>query len=226
MEHTSEESSPPESRKPSGAAVFADDGEVGVAVELAVPVASGREGQDLGAQPHEVLRLAGEDHASCRQLAVVQRAYAQRVARGDELVGAGVVDYAGELRVEHGEHVGAVLAVHGQQDLAVGAGAEAVAHAHQLGLYGSEAVQLAVADAHVAVEPEGLHAVGVQPHDGQPVEAQPALAALDEAAHIRTAREGSVKTLQRQPPGDGTSCEADYRTHINTVSCTGQAPSR
>ena len=119
-------------------------GEVCVAVELAVPVVPGREGPYLAADAGEVLRLAGEGHAPGGELAVIERAYAQRVARGDEFVAGGVVYYAGELGVEHGEHICPVLAVHGQEYLAVGAGAEAVAHAHELGLERAEAVELAV----------------------------------------------------------------------------------
>ena len=168
--------------------VFGDGGEVGVAVEAAVPVAAGREGHNFRADAHKVLRLACESHAAGGHFSVVERADAERVARGDEFVRAGVVDDAGKLGVKHPEHIRAVFAVHRQQYLAVGGRAEAVAHADELCLYGAEAVQLAVADAHVAVEAEGLHPVGAQVHDGQAVEAEPARAALDKAAHIRAAR--------------------------------------
>ena len=54
----------------------------------------------------------------------------------DELIPLGIVDDEGELRVQLGEHLQAVLPVQRKQDLTVAAAAEGVAFFRQLPLQG------------------------------------------------------------------------------------------
>ena len=178
--------------------VFFHCGQVRVPDEFAVRVVvARREGADLLAQPHQVLRLAGKDDGAVPVIAVVQGPDADGVPGGDEVVLLGVVNDEGKLRVQLGEHVQTVLLVQGQQDLAVAAALELIAFLRQLPLQGAEAVDLAVADHVVAVQLKGLHARLCQSHDGQPVEAQPAGRRLDDAGHVRPPGTGPVKEGQQ-----------------------------
>ena len=156
--------------------VLRDGREVGVAHELPVAVVvSRRERLDARAQADEVLRLAGKDDAAVLEIAVKQRADADGVARGDQAVLLRVVEDHRKLRVEHFKHLQPVLAVERQQDLAVGLTAEGILRG-ELRAQLAEAVDLAVADDHIAAEMERLHTLLAQAHDSEPVEAQPALA--------------------------------------------------
>ena len=115
--------------------ILRNSGQVGVADELAVCVIMPRrEGADLLAQADEVFGLAGEDDAAVIQVAVEQGADADGVPGGDEGVRLVVVDDHGELGVQLGEHVQAILPVQGQDDLAVAAALEFVALLRQLPL--------------------------------------------------------------------------------------------
>ena len=78
-----------------------------------------RERQNAVAQAHQVLRLAGEDDLAALQIAIVQRADADGVPGGNQLLLCAVIDDQGKLRIQHAEHVGAVLPVQRQQQLAV-----------------------------------------------------------------------------------------------------------
>ena len=177
-------------------AILRNGGQVGVADKLAVCVIMPRrEGTDLLAEADKVLGLAGEHDATVIQIAVEQRPDADGVPGGDEGIRLVVIDDHGKLRVQLGKHRKAVFPVQRQNDLAVAAALEFVALLRQLPLQGAEAVQLAVADHHVAVQLKGLHASLSQAHDGQPVEAQPAGAGVHEPGHIRPPGEGPVEIL-------------------------------
>ena len=163
-------------------------GDVAVADELSVlVVVSRREGHDRLDEPHEVFGLAREDDGPAPVVAVVERADADGVAPGDEALGLRVIDDAGELRVEQGEEVGAVFAVQRQDDLAVAVALELVAlRAEHLARL-AELVELPVADDVVAVELEGLHALGREAHDREPMETEQAMARVDDARAIGAA---------------------------------------
>ena len=168
---------------------------VGVAVELpALPVAAGREGAHAPHQPDEVLRLAGEEHRAVHVVAVEEGADAYGIARCDELVRLGVVDDAGELGVEHAEHIRPVLAPEREQHLAVGAAFEGVLGG-EFFLYLFIAVDLAVADDIAAVQFKGLHAGGVKAHDGQAVKAEYAVVELNNTAVVGAAGAGALEAL-------------------------------
>ena len=113
MAHTREESSPPESRKPSGASassrfihrrdqlvadvaadglqviagVLRDGGEIRIADKFSVRViVSRREGADPLTQPHQVFRFAGKDDGAGAVIAVVQGPDADGIPGGDEII--------------------------------------------------------------------------------------------------------------------------------------------
>ena len=177
-------------------AVFRYCGEVGVADEFPVGVVvARREGADLAAKPHKVLGLAGKYDAAIVQIAVKQGADTNGVPGGNKGIPLVVINNHGKLGVQFGEHIEAVLPVQRQNDLAVAAALECVALFRQLPLQGAEAVQLAVAHHHVAVQLKGLHTSLGQAHDGQPVEAQPAGAGVHDPGHIRPPGEGPVEIL-------------------------------
>ena len=175
-------------------------------------IMSRREGHDARAEAHEVLRLACKNDLTLRIIAVVQRAYADGVARGDEAARAGVVYYHGKLRVQHRKHVRAVFPVHRQDYLAVGAAFKAV-FAGELFPLLFKAVQLTVAHGIAPVQREGLHPVLAQIHYGQPVEAQIARMQLDDAAHVRPARQRLVKRGLEGRKRDTASDVTHDRTH-------------
>ena len=134
-------------------------------------VLSGREGTDLPRrEPDEVFRLAREEDGAVFEIAVVQRADADGVARGDIFVLFPVVEHERELGVEHGKHLQPVFAVEGEKDLAVAVRREGIPQFLEVPLYGAEAVQLAVAHDFVFAHRKGLHPRGVQPHDSEAVE--------------------------------------------------------
>ena len=170
---------------------------------------------DALAQTDEVLRLAGEEDAAVGEIAVEERTDADGVARGDETVGLGVINDHSKLGIELGEHLHAVLAVEGENELAVGLGREGVALGLQLLFERTEAVQLAVANRHVAAEVEGLHPLLVQAHDGKTVEAEHTAAGLFHPAHVGTAGNGAVKVrtdlLLRQGGGIKTDDSAQKK---------------
>ena len=190
-------------------------GQVEIAHELAVLIVMpGREGQDLPLDDgDEVLGLARKGDLAVRHVPVVERADADGIARGDIGTGLCVIDNAGKLRIQAGEHIRAVQFIEGQQDFAVGIGDEGIAHLLQLALDLAEAVQLAVAHDEVAAAVEGLHARRVQAHDCEAVKADIALRRLRKVAHIRPARSGAVKRQFRLGRRDALSRQNIDRTH-------------
>ena len=178
--------------------VLRDGGEIRIADKFSVRViVSRREGADPLTQPHQVFRFAGKDDGAGAVIAVVQGPDADGIPGCDELIPLGIVDDEGELRVQLGEHLQAVLPVQRKQDLTVAAAAEGVAFFRQLPLQGAEAVDLAVADHIVPVQLKGLHPRLRQAHDGQPVKAQPAGRRLEDLRHVRSPGPGSVKEGQK-----------------------------
>ena len=156
---------------------------------------SGREGEYLPAETHQVLGLAGEDDGAFPVVAVEQGTDADGIPGGDELPLLSVVDHHGELRVQLGEHVQPVFPVEGKDDLAVRAALKLIPVVLQLFFQGAEQVELSVADAHVLPQMEGLHALLMEAHDGKPVEAEAAFPRRFDAGHIRSPGEGAVKVL-------------------------------
>ena len=121
-------------------------------------VISGRKRHDPVADPRQVLGLAGEHGSAVLIIAVVKRADADGVAGGDKYLPLRVVQDQGKLRVQHPEHIRAVLPVQGQQHLTVGLALERIALLLQLPLQLLKAIDLAVADHIASVQLEGLHA--------------------------------------------------------------------
>ena len=198
-------------------------GDVPVAVERpALVVVPRREGAYLPHQAHQVLGLAGEDDYTLGVVAVVQRPDADGVPGGQELPPLPVVEDAGEFRVQHLEHPRAVLLIKGQEDFAVAAAAEGVALFLQLGPHGLKAVQLAVAHREAAPQLEGLHAGGIQPHNGQAVKAQQALAHIHHAGVVGAAGEGPVKPPLKRPKIGAAAAVTHNRTHKQSLqsSCS------
>ena len=119
---------------------------------------SRREGQDLFRKSHQVFRFAGEDHDAPGVIAVIERTDADGIPGGDELAGPAVVEDAGELRVQHGEHIGPVFEIEGQKDLAVAVRLKDVPFPPQTFALLFKSVKLAVADDVATVKRKGLHA--------------------------------------------------------------------
>ena len=166
-----------------------------VAGELAVLIVmSGRKRHDLIAQPDKVLRLACKDDHAFFVVAVVQRANADGVARGDIFLRAPIKQDQRKFRVEHFEHIHAVLKIQRQQNLAVRA-ADKFILLFQLLLELLEAVNFAVADDVAAVALKRLHAAGRQAHDGKPVKTEQALAGVYNPAVVRSSGHSLKKAL-------------------------------
>ena len=141
-------------------------------------------------------------------MSVIQRPYADGVARSDKLLCLPVINYHGKLRVELFEHLKAVFAVKRQNDLAVGLAFEAV-FCTQLLAELSEAVQLAVADYRVAVEAERLHAAFVKSHDRQAVKSEYRAVELQHPRCVRAARYRAVKIRSDRLSSKLFACETD-----------------
>ena len=157
-------------------------------------VVSRREGQDLIRQAQQVLGLAGKEDGPLTVVPVVEGPDADGVPGGDELSCLPVIEDTGELRVQHGEHICAMLPVQGQEDLTVRAAAEGVPLFLQRLLPPLKAVDLAVAHGPAPLQPEGLHPLRGQAHDGQAVEAQQALPRLDHTAVVGAPAAGAVES--------------------------------
>ena len=191
-----------------------DMGSVGIAHKLAVrPVAAGREGENRLAEADQVLRLTGKRHAAVRELAVVQRADADRIARSDQGVLLRIIEDERKLRIQRAEHIQTVFAVKRKQDLAVRLTGKRVFR-HQPVPNRAESIQLAVADHIIVVKPEGLHAALIQAHDGQAMKAEPAAWRLDQAAHIRPARKRAIKALFDDILRNRFANQAENGTHV------------
>ena len=134
-------------------------------------ITTGREGHYLIRKPCEAFGLACENDISFTVISVVKRAYAYRIPGCDEFVLFAVVDNAGELGIEHGEHFRSVFPVKRKQNFAVAAAFKAITFSDKILFYFFETVDLTVAYGEAFIHTEGLHAFRVQPHDGQPVKA-------------------------------------------------------
>lgn len=95
-------------------------------------------------------------------------------ARRPKPPGLGIIDDDAQTRIEHFEHIRAVLLVERQQYLTVGLALELIALGYKLLAQLLKAVYLAVADGVAAVQLERLHSLRMQTHDGKPVEAEQA----------------------------------------------------
>ena len=175
-----------------------------------------REGADLLTKTRQVLGLAGEDDSPRPVVTVEQGPDADGVSGGDEGISFPVVDNQSELRVQPGEHLQAVLPVERQQNLAVAAALEGVALLLELPLQGPEAVNLAVAHQAVRPQPEGLHALRRQAHDGQPVEAEPAGRGLHDTGHVGSPGNRAVEKGLELLPGNFLLFKSHDRAHKRT----------
>ena len=118
---------------------------------------SGREGHDALCEFHQVFRFAGEEDHAIFIIAVIERPDADRVAGCDILTRLTVIKYAGELRIQHCEHIRPVLAVHRQNDLTVAVACKCIPFFSQLFPHDFESVKLSVADNIASVQLKGLH---------------------------------------------------------------------
>ena len=195
--------------------VFLRRGNIGIAVKSPlIIVVSGREGADLPlCQSDEVFGFAGKEDRAVGEVPVIEGADADGVARGDVLVLLPVVEHEGKLGVEHGEHLGPVFAVKGEQDLAVAVRREGIAELLETALEGTETVDLAVADELILAHGKGLHARRVQAHDGQAVEGHVTGRGALDAAHIRPARDGAIKAVEHLFIVDFLGRTAENGTH-------------
>ena len=173
---------------------------------------SGRKRHDLIAQPDKVLRLACKDDHAFFVVAVVQRANADGVARGDIFLRAPIKQDQRKFRVEHFEHIHAVLKIQRQQNLAVRA-ADKFILLFQLLLELLEAVNFAVADDVAAVALKRLHAAGRQAHDGKPVKTEQALAGVYNPAVVRSSGHSLKKALLKIRKGGTDIAITHNRTH-------------
>ena len=142
---------------------------------------------------HQVLWLTGKDGGSAAVMPVIEGPDADGVPCGDELPRSAVIDDAGKLRVQHGKHSRAILPVQGEQDLAVGPASERIAFLFQHLPEPLKAIDLAVAHTAAALPLKGLHPLGGEAHDGQPVEAQQAVSGPEHPAVVRAAADGAAK---------------------------------
>ena len=179
-------------------------GHVPVADELLpVVVVPRREGDDLLAQAHQVLGLAGKEHLPSVIFPVEQGPDADGVPGGDELAGLAVIEDHGKFRVQLCKHLKTVFPVQGQQDFAVGAALEGVALLLQLLFHGPEPVDFPVAHQEIPVPAKGLHPFRLGAHNGQPVKCQQPLPRVDNPGIVRPPGTGPRKALpeffQRHP---------------------------
>ena len=195
-----------------------DLGDIVVADEFAVlVVVSGRKRHHLAAHAHQVLGLTAKDDDALFVIAVVQRADADGVAGGDELLRLAVIEDQSILRVQHSEHVHAIFLVQRQKYLAIGTAAEGIALFQQLGLAFLVAVDLAVAD-HIAVaQAEGLHPLRRQAHDGQTVKAQQTVAGIHDPAVVGAAGNGLHEAVGKGGDVSAGVTIPNDRTHFVTL---------
>ena len=152
--------------------IFFHRGNIAVRYEFAVNIVMPRRERHYPAgKTDKVFRLAREYYRACLIVPVIKRAYPYRVPRRYVFSAFPVIYNAGELGVEHGEHIGAVFLIKRQYYLAVAVAFKAVTHSPQLRPCFLKAVKLAVADRVAAVKAKGLHTRIGQPHYGKSVKA-------------------------------------------------------
>ena len=161
----------------------------------------------------EVFRLGGEHDFPARRIAVKQRTDADGVARGDEAAPLAVINDHGKFRVQPAEHIQPVFPVKREYDFAVAVTREGVAFPFQLPLHGAEAVELAVADDSVAVHEKGLHTLLVEPHYGEPLEADYTPAEPHRSLVVGSSRRRRGKRLCKNFIGHIVARIDHYRTH-------------
>ena len=170
---------------------FAD---IPVADELAILIIMPRrEGKNTPAQPHQILRLTGEDDFFAGQIPIVQWADADGVTGGNQLPRCPVIENHGKLCIQHPKHIRAVLPVQGQQQLAIGLTLEGIPLLFQLLFQQTEAIQFPIAHHRIPEGRKRLHSVFIQPHDGEAVETQKAITQIQDAGHVRASGNGSFK---------------------------------
>ena len=147
---------------------------------------SGREGEDVGHQPFQVLRLASEQDVSVCIVPVKEGADADGVPCGNPFVCGAVVDDKGKFRVKGCEHPGSHLFIEEQQDFAVAVALKVPAFLDEVFLYPAEPVDFPVADKEVPVQGKGLHAGFGQPHDGQALESHESSPDAEDALGVRS----------------------------------------
>ena len=76
-----------------------------------LPVMTGRKRHDPFRKTDQVLRLAGKEDHTLAVIAVIQRADANGIPRSDICAAFSVIDDAGELCIQHGEHIRSIFAV-------------------------------------------------------------------------------------------------------------------
>ena len=76
-----------------------------------LPVMTGRKRHDPVRKTDQVLRLAGKEDHTLAIIAVIQRADANGIPRSDICAAFSVIDDAGELCIQHGEHIRSIFAV-------------------------------------------------------------------------------------------------------------------
>ena len=188
-------------------------GNVAVAGEFTVLVeVSGREGKNGAHQTHQIFGLAGKDNLTLCIIPIVQRPDTDGISGCHKGVRFGIVEDAGKFCIQHGEHIGAVFFVHGQQHLAVGVAAEGVLPGQGLTDF-FKAVDLAVAHHCAAVQGEGLHPLRVQTHDGKPVKAQKTLPCGNHPGIVRTSGNGAGKALLKGFGVYGSAAVTNNGTH-------------
>ena len=153
------------------------------------------EGQDLIHEPDEVFRFACEGDLAALLIAVEEGTDADGVACRDEILGLVVIDQKGVFRVEHREHIRAVLRVKGEQDLGIAVAREDIALFDERLFQGAEAIDFTVTDHLFASEGERLHPFRMKPHDGKAVEADDAAFHFFDFGHVGTAALRSLKKL-------------------------------
>ena len=201
--------------------------DVVVADEAAVLIiVARRERKNFRTKSDEVFRLARKYDDAVVVIPVIKRSDADGVSGGYVGIRFAVIEDAGEFSVKHTEHGRAVFPVHRQQDLAVRAAGKRV-FVGEGGLERLEAVNFAVADRVAAVQGEGLHARGRQPHNRKAVEAEQAAARIHHPAFVRPAGQRPFKAPPKRAVIGAAAAVAHNRTHRkSSVLCDLSGVSR
>ena len=182
-----------------------------IAGKLAILIkVSGRERHHALTKAHKVLCLAREDdHAFCIK-PIVERTDAEWIAGSYVLTGPSVIDDAGKFRIKCCEHVGSVLTIQGEKDLAIAVALKRISLLLKLFLRLLESVKLSVADNEASVKFEGLHAFGSQSHDRKSVKTELSFSCIYYPAVIGSAGDRFLKTLKELLLRNLTSAISHY----------------